>query len=476
MMMRSLRGRLLASVIGGMAVLLIAFAALVFEVMERSLREGFDAALAATLHTVNGAIEQDARGIRVDVDERDLPEFRRPRNPDYFEVWRNTGEVLARSSSLGELSLDRPDAPADGVVVRRIRLPNGRRGRAATARLVPRTDDEGARLTSPRHVIVVVARDSAPLDDQMSALKWLLGLGTGGTIALSLLLAGLIVRRGLGPLDELAAQIASIGENDLSARIALDAPPSELSPVVQRLNGLLQRLDEAFARERAFTADAAHELRTPLAGLRATVEVALARPREQAEYRESLSECLAILQHTETLVDRLLALTRMEGRQTPIAADTVSVAELVETAWRPLAQSIEARHLVVSNRVPAGAACTGDRGILLMALTALAANAAEYTNDGGRIDIETVTLPEQVTLTVSNTGCRLSSNDVSHVFERFWRGDPARGDTGRHCGLGLTLVQQAVGAIGGTVTASVVDGVFCVQLTLPFASPGGVVS
>lgn len=475
-MTRSLRGRLLVWVIGGMAVLQVAFAAVVYEVMERSLREGYDAVLTSTLHTVGGAIEQNDRRVRFDIDERDLPEFRRVSRPDYFQIWLETGEVLARSSSLRGTNIRRPDVPVGTVTVRRLRLPDGRNGRAAAFRFAPRSDDEHARLASPRLVTVVVARDSSPLDEQMTSLRWLLGLGTGGTVAVSLVLAGLIVRQGLRPLAHLAGKIAALGQDDLSARISLEHLPSELAPVVQRLNDLLQRLDEAFARERAFTADAAHELRTPLAGLRATIEVALARPREQAAYREALSECLTIVQHTQTLADQLLVLARMEGRLTPVTTETIPLAELVETAWRPYAQAGAARNVVFLNRVSAGVSCTGDRGILLMALTALAANAAEYTDDGGRVEVSAVTRPSNVILTVSNTGCGLSGDDVAHIFERFWRGDPSRSETGLHCGLGLTLVQQAVSALGGTVAASVDDSVFNLRLTLPSVSPGGVVS
>jgi two-component system sensor histidine kinase QseC len=425
---------------------------------------------------LSGATEQDERRVRADVDERDLPEFRRARRPDYYQVWLDNGEVLARSSSLKGGDLDHVDARGRELLYRRVRLPDGRKGRAAALRFVPRVDDEGGRVTSPRSATVVVARDTASLDAEMAVLTWLLSLGTGGTLAVSFLLGALIVRQGLKPLDTLATRIAAIRQDDLSARVAVDPLPAELSPVVQRLNDLLQRLEEAFGRERAFTSDAAHELRTPLAGLRSTIEVALARPRDRAEYCDALSECLTIVQHMQTLTGHLLALARMESRHTTVVPESVPLAELVETAWRPLADTVTRRALTLSIGIAPTASCTANRALLLMALTELATNAAEYTEDGGRIDVTAVEVPGAVDLQVANTGCRLAPQDAPHVFERFWRGDESRSQTGLHAGLGLMLVRQAVSAIGGSVAARINNGTFSVRLWLPSQPSDGVVS
>jgi signal transduction histidine kinase len=323
------------------------------------------------------------------------------------------------------------------------------------------------------NAVLVVARDTASLDAESAFLRWLLLVGTGGTIVLALVVGALVVRQGLRPVDALAARIARIRHDDLSTRLPLDRMPRELAPVIRRLNDLLGRLDEAFRRERTFTADAAHELRTPLAGLRSTLEVALARPRDAAEYRQTLTECLGIVEHTQALVDSLLVLARLESELPGEEAEAVRLAEIIDAAWRPLAEKARARRLTVRTDVSPEAACTAGRAALLMVLTALLTNAVDYADSGGRIEIAAAPAPPgAVDLTVANTAHRLSAEDATHVFERFWRGDASRTNTGAHYGLGLALVKRAAESLGGAAAASVDDGTFTIRLRLPAAAAG----
>jgi two-component system heavy metal sensor histidine kinase CusS len=276
-----------------------------------------------------------------------------------------------------------------------------------------------------------------------------------------------VVRQGLRPLDALVAHIAAIRQDELSTLLPAKRMPAEVAPVVERLNDLLRRLEEAFRRERAFTADAAHELRTPLTGMRSTLEVALARPRTGDDYRQAMTECLHIIRHMQEMVDNLLTLARLEGGQTALRIEPVIVGELLQATLRPFADKARSRGIAIESRVSGGLVCTTDHNSLAMIFTILLANAAEYTNDGGRIEIVARRLGASVELTIANTGCRLSQEEARHVFERFWRGDASRTGTGIHCGLGLPLVHRAAASIGGTVTADVDDGMFTVRLMLP---------
>jgi two-component system OmpR family sensor kinase len=463
----SIRTRLLVRVVGGMAVLLALFAFGLYAVISRALVASFDDVLASTARVISASVEQTDRELKADIDETDIPEFRRADRPDYFQVWREDGEVLGRSSSLKGGSLDRFGGRLGTLVFKPVRLPDGRAGRAVGWMFTPRIDDEAKHPVQPPNAMLVVARGTGALDAEIAFLGWLLAIGTGGTIVLALLVGTVVVRQGLRPLEAVAAQIGAIRDDDLTARIPMYRLPVELAPVVQRLNDLLQRLDAAFQRERTFTADAAHELRTPLAGLRSTLEVALKRPRDTADYRQALADCLEIVQHTEALVDGLLALARLDREHADRRVESLALGQLVDVAWRPLAEKAQARNLKVDSRVSPDAICTGDRASLLMVLTALLANAVDYTETGGRVEIDAVRAGGAVDLTVANTGCRLTDEDVTHVFERFWRGDTSRAGTGVHSGLGLALVKRAVESLGGTAAASAAGGTFTIRLTLP---------
>jgi signal transduction histidine kinase len=283
-----------------------------------------------------------------------------------------------------------------------------------------------------------------------------------------LLLGERVVGRGLRPLHSIAAEIAAIKVYNLTTQIGAEGVPAEVLPIRDRLNELLSRLQESFQRERQFNADVAHELRTPLAGIRSTIEVTLARHREATEYRAALGDCLEITQGMQSLVNCLLTLARLEARQIRFQTESVRLAELVDSCWRPFANRAQERAILFENRIPVETTCPSDPEHLSMVFSNLLDNAVEYADNGGRIWITAGRTKDAVQIAVSNTGCRLSPEQVSRVFDFFWRGDASRPETGAHCGLGLTLVQRIVTALGGNVAAERQDGgIFTLQLTLP---------
>jgi len=476
-MNRSLKWRLLGWTAGGMILLLAVFAVLIYVAIERALTRGFDDALATTARAIAATVKRDHEKAEVEFDEQEMPEFRRAKRPDYYELRQDDGLVLKRSASLGDHDLGR-DPGTEGVPVFLTEaLPDGRPGRAVVLRFRPRSEEEhdgdseespAPKSASPaQQVILVVARETRALNAQLASLRWQLALAGGGTVLLVLLAASVVVRQGLKPLGALAGRIAAIREDDLSARVPPDKMPAEIEPVAARLNELLGRLEDAFQRERALTADVAHELRTPLAGMRSTVEVALSRPRGAGEYQQALRDCLEIVHQAQGMTENLLALARLDSRQIPLRPEPVRLAEFVEAAWRPHAPRTEARRIGFHNRLAADLTCTADREILAIILSNLLANAAEYTNEGGRIEVSGRAAQGAVELSFTNTGCTLSADEVAHVFDRFWRGDSARTAAGVHCGLGLSLVQRAVHVMGGSIAAETDKGLFVVRAVVP---------
>ena len=469
-MTRSIKTRLLLWMIGAMALLLSVFAFVVYEAMSRSLVNRFDEVMTSSVRTMHSFIEQDAEGIKVEMEERELPEFYRAERPDYFQVWGEEGETIAQSPSLAGRDLERFEGPLDTLTFRTIELPDGRRGRAVSLFFTPNIDDEAEEEFQPRRATLVIARETAALDSEIVFLRTLLGVATGGTIILALLVGMVVVRQGLRPVGRLASRIASIRQDDLSVRIPADAMPAELAPVAERLNDLLQRLDEAFYRERAFTADAAHELRTPLAGLRSLMEVSIARRRESDDYRQAIQECLEIVRHMQAMIDNLLALARLDSGQTTLSTETLRLGEAIEAAWQPLADKTLERNITVDLRFPTDLMCTTDRNNLVVILTALLTNAVEYTNNDGWIEVAAKQVDGSVELTVANSGCALSEEEARRVFDRFWRGDASRTNTGIHCGLGLTIAKRIVTALGGVITASVDGDIMIFRIVLPVSS------
>jgi two-component system OmpR family sensor kinase len=462
----SIRTRLLVWVLGGMALLLAAFAVVAYEVLSLALVGSFDAVLASTARTVTAAVEQTHGEVTADFAETDLSDFQRTDRPDAFQIWLDDGSTLASSRPAGATGLSPFSGQEGELLFRVVSLPAGRPGRAVGLRFVPTIDDEEGAPPVPRSATLVVARGTEDLNAQLGLLWWLLTAGAGTTMILSLVVGAIAVRHGLRPLDRLAKHIAAIRHDDLGAPVVADRMPAELAPLVDRLNDMLNRLQRAFQRERTFTADAAHELRTPLAGLRSTIEVTLLQRRGAEEYREALAACLHIVLRTQALVDTLLELARLESGRTPARREWVNLGEVVEAAWRAFEDRARDRQLSVERRVGPNLAGNSDRASMMVALGAVFTNAVDFTDTGGRIDIVAGRDGGMIWIETSNSGCELGPGEVDHVFERFWQGDAARSRTGTHYGLGLALAERAVATAGGTTSASVSNRTFTLRLTL----------
>lgn len=331
------------------------------------------------------------------------------------------------------------------------------------------SDDGGSRSPAePGTVVLVVARDATDLHQRLTSLGWVLTAAWGAAMAIALALTALIVRRGLKPLSALAAHIGTIREGDLGNRLPPDEMPSELAPLRDRLNELLDRLQAAFKRERRFTADAAHELRTPLAGMRSTIEVAVSRDRPAEEHARSLTDCLDIAKHMQSTVECLLMLSRLDANEVTFQHEPVALADVIDSCWQGLATKAERRDLTYLADVGPDLTSLCDAQYLAMIFKNLLGNAAEHTDRGGTIDVAARAVGGRVEISVTNTGCSLTAEQVTHVFERFWQGDKARSRTGVHSGLGLSLVQRIATGLGGSVSASVDEGgVFSIELSLP---------
>lgn len=436
--MSSIRARLMVGTAIGVAAMFAIASVVIYWVTRSSLYAQFDDGLAARARTLSALVEQEGDAIETDLAREEVA-------GEYHQLWVGD-RVLRRSRSLGSGSL-RPAAAIEHVV-----LPDGRAGRQATLRFSPHQSADEVPRAAPIEATFAVARGVEEVETATATLRRVLILVGSSATLLTLAILLLAIRIGLRPVDRLASSIAELRE---SGRLVAAASPRELQPVVARLNELLDRVEGAVARERELTADVAHELRTPLAGLRATIELARSRDRTPERYVAALDDCLAIVLQTERTITTLLALARLDAGQGGARRDEVALGELVSEVLGGI--ELQARKLVVER---AGEATwVTDRDKLRVVLANLLDNAAAYADVGGTIRIELAAKA----IVVSNTGCTLKPEDAGRVFERFWRGDQARNERG-HVGLGLALSKKLIEVQGGTLTAEVIDGRFVVTI------------
>jgi signal transduction histidine kinase len=317
-------------------------------------------------------------------------------------------------------------------------------------------------------VVISVSAGIAGISATLLLIAHSIVLLGGLVLAVALVIQALVLRSELHPVDMLAAQIDAIDGSNPSKRVVLDDPPPEIGLVADRLNGLLAKLELTLMREKAVSAEIAHDLRTPVAGLKTSLEVAASHARSSQEYQETIQNCLEVVGGMESMVGDLLTLADPASSEIR-RPDQVAVKPLLETCWRPFEQRAAEHGIAVQwNLGDNDISVKSDREKLKIVLFNIFDNAVSYTDHGGVFRIGASIPAGGPVLTFVNSGCMLGPEDRKNVFERFWRGDKSRALDRGHCGLGLPLAKRASEAIGATMAVDISNsGEFALTLSLP---------
>ena len=477
--MMSIRRKLIVGLLLGLMGLLVVSGTILYSYINTVLRGQFDVALTAEARMICSLIKLQRNGeIEIDNPQEPISQAGGGARLEYYQIWREDGTVLMRSRTLGESDLPRTTA-TDTPVFANLELPQRQPGRVVVMRFMPVAEDDdvpdGASHRNPsaqpaaQRVVVAVAQNRSQLNRIMTVLFWAL-LGIAAFMAIGIVaIVSVEVGRGLSPLRRVAAEAARIDAQALDFRFSLDGLPSELQPICLRLNDSLERLQKAFERQRRFTADAAHELRTPIAELRSLADVALKWDGDREASLGYFKDVQDIARQMERIVTALLSLARCQSGIMAVGREPVDLSAMIREAWAGQRQAVAQRQLSVTFELPEPLLLETDRTMLHSIVNNLIANAAQYTRIGGTVACKVIATNPAVQFTVTNDTDSLSPDDLPHLFEAFWRKDAARTD-GLHCGLGLTLVHAYAMALGGEVEVSFErqDSV-CVALSLPTA-------
>jgi two-component system heavy metal sensor histidine kinase CusS len=334
---------------------------------------------------------------------------------------------------------------------------NGVSYRSYTVALRPGQQD------SPQLTLLLDITHHQHFLERMQHLIWL----TVGLSALATALLGAwAARSGLRPLRQMTEIAASVSASSLTTRLPQTEMPSELAELGQAFNAMLGRLDDAFQRLSAFSADIAHELRTPLSNLLTHTQVTLTRPRALEEYREALLGNLEELQWMAQMVNDMLYLAKAEHGLLNPNRERLQLAEEADALlefFLPLAE--EAR---VQLSREGEATLAGDRNMLRRALSNLLDNALRFTPVEGQVRVRLKSAPGRALVSIENTGQTIPANVLPRLFDRFYRADPARHEgSSEHAGLGLAITQSIIKAHGGTIRCESGEGVTRFLIELP---------
>ncbi len=397
---------------------------------------------------------------------------------DYLVVAGGAGKVLALSE------VTRP-LPADAL--ERLAAPLDTAGFSRHTGTLP--------LGPPTGVVRYLA---IPIEDAGPTIRGLLvatptsqaALGPADLLRSMLLIAPLILvsaglvgywlsGTSLRPVRTIMDEVEAISDGrSLHRRLALPLSGDEMARLALTVNGMLARLEQSFGSLHRFTADASHELKTPLMVLRAGVERALVHPGIPPEILQSLDETLAQINQMTEMVESLLTLARADEGRAPLAVEQCDLRELVADVAETAGMLGESAGVTEVHTLPdAPVLLAVDRHRIKEMLLNIVTNAIKYTPPGGNIALSLEQDEEAVTISVRDTGIGIAAGDLPHIFERFWRADAARSRTGERpgVGLGLAITKWIVEAHGGSISVQSRPGrgsVFTVRLPKAHATIG----
>ena len=383
------------------------------------------------------------RGREVQLSEQLLAQFDAgDASGFYFSTWTRGGSLLRASTN----------APAG------LELPV-RNGKDTRTHIRSRGELREAYHFTELGDCVLVGR-SVRLD-QAAIRRFGVWLVLAGAVVLAVGVGGgwILTTRALQPIHDISAAAKRISEGNLAERITTGDSSSELGRLGAVLNSTFARLDAAFSQQRQFTADASHELRTPIAVLIAETQATLSRERSREDYRETVQECLATAQEMRRLTDSLLELARFDAGQEPLTREVVDLRLLVEGRIQSIRPLAEARGLRLELDCDEEAiSVNGNQDRLGQVMTNLLSNAVNYNRAEGWIRVTIRREGRGVAVAVADSGIGIRTEELPRVFERFYRADKARGRSMGCSGLGLAICKAIVDSHGGRIAVESREG------------------
>ena len=455
----SIQRRLVATVILSQVLLAagLLFAGIYYT--RRRLLSTLDAAMQARAMSIAALVRytEDASG-NVYFDDTLMPPSLDPAHPDAFAVWAERSGLLLHSSNWPEgVNLEHSSGE------RQTFTRGGIRYRVFRVSGVPVLDREEGKAFRPQTLTIVYV---SPMSHLLYEVKETAVFITAASLVLLLatvLLAFGGIRRGLRPLQHLAGQAALVSAQHWEFRAPDDAQQTEeLRPLTDSMSNMLERLQNSFVQQREFMGNAAHELKTPVAVLKSTLQSLLQRPRSSAEYQAGIEHSLEDLERLERLQQWMLRLARAEQWAHGALRRDLEEVELgasCQAAVERIRSLADSGNTTITLSTNGPVRLQADPEDLQLVWSNLLENAVRYSTPGGGIEVEVSRSdggPAQVIF--SDHGAGIPPEDLPHIFDRFYRGDSSRARATGGFGLGLAIAKALVEAYGGTIRAESAPG------------------
>ena len=429
-----LRTRLAMSVMTAMALFTLLLFAVIYLVVERTVYSHLDGDLASeSIEVLRGIVILSNEMVFANPAEWSEREHGQVEiNPVFVQVSDAGGKVLRQSANLRGSSLPidpgRPDPPGATVQFG---------GSAVRIRQTPLLSPQGNALG-----FLVVAIPAQEAEVVLANLQLVLILGFPLALLALFLITRAIIGKGTAPIESITAAAETISPRSIDSRLPLPGHDDEVRRLAITINDLLARLQEALLRERQFVADASHELRTPIASLRGTLDVLLRRPRSPEHYEEKIRFALGEADRLSGLVDQLLHLARCESGASKPALKAFDLREAVQEALEQAAVRFPGDERTGTVRSTGNTVVRADRSFTGVILGNILSNARKYSPAGSSLDVRIDGGDGRVRCTIADQGSGIAPEHLPRIFERFYRADASRNSAVEGTGLGLTIVKR----------------------------------
>src|SRR5918992_1027519 len=428
-----------------LAIILAVFIASVYLLLRQSLYRHLDESMLNQANALLDVVQYE--GDRLSLPS-EVSEMDRSQDEDFVRLFDASGNLLGFDNSA---ALEQ--VPVDAKVVA-----NTFQGESITRSVKTSENDDLMRVITLPIIrdedivgVLEVGQSEEDVSDTLTSLLYVMMLA----YPLALLAASFdgvfLAGRALSPIDNITRTARHISAEGLKQRLNLRLPDDEVGRLARTFDEMIARLDNAFQRQRRFTADASHELRTPLTIIKGQIDVSLQRDREPGAYRQVLQAINAEVDRLIRLTGSLLTLTRADAGQISLRFEDVDVAEVVTGVFEQIRSAASDKGVECQLDPGPPAMIRGDQDLLLQLMLNLSDNAIRYTPSGGQVALGWRVNKDQVQLWVQDTGIGISQEHLPHLFDRFYRVDKARSRAEGGVGLGLAISHWIAEAHQGSV-------------------------
>ena len=475
-MASSIKAKIISYYLTVLLVMLIGLGLFLYISLGKIVYDSIDSSLLSRAKALATLINESDSETEFDFSDESMWDYHSPQSKSFFQIIHSNGVPVEKSASLGNLALPYRAGPRQtSFTTTNLR---GQAVRVVTFYLAKERRSNNSKQESG----VKVARDdliiqcAERIQEQIKVIRdYALVLVLAILLVMLISAAGafFITRAALKPLQAISAKVGRMSEANLSERIHLDNIPVELKVLSTSFNHTFDLLESSFNRQKQFTSDAAHELRTPLSVILSQSEITLRKERSRDEYKHALMAVKEAGKLMSALVTRLLALARLSADKTEIKKEPIDVLLIIDKAVQLLKTNSERNGIrvrVAPTRQPA--IIEGDAAAILELLVNILDNAIKYNIPHGKIDICIEKKDAFLVIQIQDTGIGIDEDDLDHLFERFYRADKSRSRKIDGVGLGLSICREITRLHGGRITIqSQREKGSTVRVFLPFKSP-----